>query len=810
MTFFAVSGPRTQALALFLTLGLSLSLFGTQAEAHDDEHRRIGGDKVSARWDADTPKRNKFQFKTKDQLQINDLPFSGANPTTDSSSLFIQGSGAHAGTTGVIYLEPERWKVNGKGDTWSYKGASSKSSATQGVRQIKVKKGKDSGGSLQIKGGGFAWPLALTGPQDSISIALSVGQYTFCAEFSEGDSPGTDAELRFNELGRFDGKESSPPVECPAVCGNGYLDLGEECDDGNDIDTDTCTNLCTSCVAESVEFNSTFEGIQSVIFDGYNCSNDACHGSAISGDLDLRDGTSFSQLVGVESASGNAAGKDRVFPGDQLESFLYLKMSAATLGTPNNVGTPMPVGGELTEEHLEAVKVWIRGGAPETGVVEGTAELLGSCLPAATPNKMPQPDVPDSNTGVQLAMPGYDLPSQSETELCVASYYDFSATGLIPPSAIIDCLGVFPGTNDHGDNAGKCFIYKQDGLYQDGQSHHSIINIYQGDYDWDDNGWGNWTCYLGTNDGLACDPSTANPCPGGGTCGGAARPGVACLVRSGPAYGPPDYGFANNNAPSFGGSQESTFIVDMPDGVYRALPLKGVVIWNSHAFNLTNEDMNMEAWLNLIFSDNPQYLSQVLFNSEAIFTQNVPPFEQREYCHTHTFPDGAQLFRLGSHTHKRGIRWRYYSPPQTPCSTSGGQASPSCLPGSPGDIFYTSTDYSDPVESIFDPPMAFSGGNDAAGIAARTMKFCSLFDNGDSDPALLKRQSTSPEPPIPLAPGGPCDDSETRCVGGVNKGELCFADDTNCPLSTCDACPVRGGVTTEDEMFIAIGSYFVP
>ena len=26
----------------------------------------------------------------------------------------------------------------------------------------------------------------------------------------------------------------------------------------------------------------------------------------------------------------------------------------------------------------------------------------------------------------------------------------------------------------------------------------------------------------------------------------------------------------------------------------------------------------------------------------------------------------------------------------------------------------------------------------------------------------------------------------------------------------CDACPLRGGVTTEDEMFILIGAYFTP
>lgn len=47
-------------------------------------------------------------------------------------------------------------------------------------------------------------------------------------------------------------------------------------------------------------------------------------------------------------------------------------------------------------------------------------------------------------------------------------------------------------------------------------------------------------------------------------------------------------------------------------------------------------------------------------------------------------------------------------------------------------------------------------------------------------------------------------------MGGPNKGQLCGGDDLNCPLSECDACPVRGGVTTGDEMFIATGGYYIP
>lgn len=33
--------------------------------------------------------------------------------------------------------------------------------------------------------------------------------------------------------------------KAPGACGNGELDEGEECDDGNDSDTDSCSNLCT-------------------------------------------------------------------------------------------------------------------------------------------------------------------------------------------------------------------------------------------------------------------------------------------------------------------------------------------------------------------------------------------------------------------------------------------------------------------------------------------------------------------------------------------------------------------------------------
>ena len=105
--------------------------------------------------------------------------------------------------------------------------------------------------------------------------------------------------------------------------------------------------------------------------------------------------------------------------------------------------------------------------------------------------------------------------------------------------------------------------------------------------------------------------------------------------------------------------------------------------------------------------------------------------------------------------------------------------------------------------------------------AERRFKFCSLYDNGMTDPDTVKRNSTSPVPPTISGLGGPCfipgspaKDRGISCVAGPKKGQLCAGDDSVCDSSPgagdgqCDACPLTGGVTTEDEMFILLGNYY--
>ncbi|MFP6627145.1 MAG: hypothetical protein VCA74_08850, partial [Deltaproteobacteria bacterium] len=268
------------------------------------------------------------------------------------------------------------------------------------------------------------------------------------------------------------------------------------------------------------------------------------------------------------------------------------------------------------------------------------------------------------------------------------------------------------------------------------------------------------------------------------------------------ANGPDD--FSSVTRRGFTGSQESVGIADYPDGVYNIVRLKGLVSWNSHAFNLTNQEVWLDAYNNTYYTNNLTFQVRGGLNTSRIFVQHVAPFEEEEYCMTHTFAQGSRVFMITSHTHRHGKRFRYYWGPQTECT--GGNivnADPGCLPGAPADIFYESYNYQDPVYMDFDPPLLFQGT-----VAERTIKACSLFDNGKANPSEVKRQSTSPAHPATNF-GGPCPNTTVACLGGANQGALCYGNDDNCPDSICDACPATGGLTTEDEMFAPSFRYYI-
>ena len=114
----------------------------------------------------------------------------------------------------------------------------------------------------------------------------------------------------------------------------------------------------------------------------------------------------------------------------------------------------------------------------------------------------------------------------------------------------------------------------------------------------------------------------------------------------------------------FTGAQETAVEIVDPPGVYEQIPLKGIIIWNSHAFNLTNTAAKQEAWINLYFAppEDQIYPKQGIFDASQIFVADVPPFETREYCDNHVLDVGTRLFELSSHNHKHGKRFTIFDP----------------------------------------------------------------------------------------------------------------------------------------------------
>ena len=545
-------------------------------------------------------------------------------------------------------------------------------------------------------------------------------------------------------------------------------------------------------------YASTYDAIQATVFEAKGCTASACHGDAMLGGLDLRSGASFDALV---RQSSSQFPMERVFPGDQERSLLYLKLAAGTEGTDlADLGQAMPVGVEpLSADQLEAMRLWIRAGAPSDSVVGGTLELLG-CEGTfdADPNKINPLPPPAADEGVQFYAGGWALDGEAEDEVCFATYYDFSEQ--VPPEYQVDC--------DEFGEGRKCFAFGRNELAQDSQSHHSIIRVYTPESDPKGGGWGPWECLGGDAAGQSCDPTVSDACGTGSKCTTRAITSVACV---GYPYAPGDFGLGGGLGGPTGtlvqlsGAQESTAIDVPPSGVYSRLPLQGFVSWNSHGFNLTKKATTIEQWVNLTFVPEPErrWIRRQIFEAGNIFAMStVAPFTKREICMTWTLPQYSQLLSLSSHMHERGELFRIWLPPNPPCAGTLACSPPERAAD------YESWLYDDPLYTYYDPPNDYS----SATTADRTLTACAVYDNGADNPLEVKRESTRPNTPTCAAPVAHCGctPAERVCFGGDDQGTPCNGDDSVCGGGgMCDACPLWGGITTDDEMFIPLGSYFV-
>lgn len=728
------------------------------------------------------PDRRRLIFKSERQLNVF---FGEHDPAIAPTAILLRWTdedGVVTGRTPVILLDPTLWRT-ATGAGFRYQDGST---SAGGVKTAHLRSSA-AAGSIKIVARGANLPLDLVGSQDSVWVHFMIGDEWYCTQFG--------GDVKRNTNGRFIARRAGPPAGgCPVqICGNGIVEFGEGCDDGNLEEGDGCANDCTPSACDTTAYASTFDAIQSIVFEGYGCDNAICHdANAPQNGLDLTAGNSYANLVGTPSQA--APGVARVQPGDHELSVLYDRLHAGTFGgVPLFGGSPMPTGGALTAEHLEALELWIRGGAPEDLVVTGTAELLATCLPEPDPLTIPAPDPPGAGVGVQFHMPPWPLLAGTEREICTATYYDLTQTNLVPESAKVSCnLGL------HNNPSGECFLWHRQVLAQDPQSHHSGAQLYAGEHDTTHPAWGGWTLkFQDSTDplhGQGCDPAAVDPATGDTPgCSGGIVSAVACI-----GYGPPDASAPENG---FSASQEAYREQEFADGVYALLPMSGIIIWNSHAFNTTTHDGSMSQYLNLEFAAPADQLAPVhnIADASQIFVPDVPPFEQREYCWDFLVPETSNVFHLSSHTHRFGVRFRIFAPPNGTCSDAA-----TCPAGDAGQLVYVSTDYADPDQLKLDPPMHFG----FIPADQRRFRYCALYDNGAAAGSPAVKRASNPL-------GSSCDVSVRACIAGPNNGIACYGDDSFCDSAPgasdglCDACPVRGGVTTEDEMFILFGAYFL-
>lgn len=532
---------------------------------------------------------------------------------------------------------------------------------------------------------------------------------------------------------------------------------------------------------DGVEFESTFDAVQQVVFDGYGCTNGACHGSeTAAGGLDLTAGNSWANLHDVPATISSDL---RVLPGAAARSVLYQKLAAATLGEPT-AGSPMPVGGEpLSEDDLNLVRWWIYGGAPETGVVLDAAPFVPGCLPDPEPLEIKPLAAPAPEEGLQFEMPSFELPPGLEVERCFAAYYDVCEQ---IPDHLLEFSPFFEE---------EVFAFDARELRMDPGSHHlilwySFINPDQ----LDDPSLGGFTCSLeSANAGEACDPLDLTSC-GEGTCISQYEDGFGCL-----GYGPPTDGRGFLGSITVGGAQQAQDFVQYPEGVFNQIPCRGVFLWNPHAFNLTTGDQTTHARLNYYYPepDGLVYRNQGgLVGLLDIFKANNPPFTKETFCSDFVVPRGGRLYEMSSHTHKHGERF--------------------WVELSDGSMIYENFVYNDPDVERYDPPLEF----DMPEEAARTLRYCATYNNGvnpDGSPNVETVTRASRVPESARVPGVPGQCRPSACVNAGMVGESCNGedDDAACDSSPgagdgdCDACSITGGESTENEMFLLLPAYYV-
>src|SRR5258706_3427850 len=285
-----------------MAVALALMLGATAARATDFP---LAGSKISLKDGAPAQRRVTFQGRYAADL--------GSMSPNDGSTLRIYGAPGE-GDSGLIPLGPN-WSNLPKGKGFRYVDATQ---SAGGIQSVLIRKGRKGSGRIKIVGGSAHWSYQITKAQSAVTVLLTIGDAKLCTQFA---SPKTRKQ-------RVTGQAAKALDACP-------------CD----------------------KFDSTWDAIQTAIFERHGCTDQTCHGSDAgalsSGGLKLTPDVAYENLVNVPSKVG---GMDRVEPGSPTnDSFLYRKLAAKTKGLvlgPDQ-GAAMPQNlAPISEEELEGLRLW--------------------------------------------------------------------------------------------------------------------------------------------------------------------------------------------------------------------------------------------------------------------------------------------------------------------------------------------------------------------------------------------------------------------------------------------------------------------
>jgi hypothetical protein len=138
------------------------------------------------------------------------------------------------------------------------------------------------------------------------------------------------------------------------------------------------------------------------------------------------------------------------------------------------------------------------------------------------------------------------------------------------------------------------------------------------------------------------------------------------------------------------GAQEANFVQQFPPGVAVKIPANATLDMNSHYFNLTDNTIFGEVFLN--FETIPENeVTELLEYDEIDNIENLflPAGEETTIEYTQLFSEKIQIRQMFSHMHKRGKRFLVYK--------VGG--------ANDGELLYSAFDYQHPPYMFFDTPL---------------------------------------------------------------------------------------------------------